>query len=178
MQSWRAIHGVRWITSVLDAATMWKILTFRVVSLWRVSIFRTAKKFAFTWNKGWLVRPNYLASQISLKLVVDESKNTLGTVFERAYLHTGVNTAKMKYVFFLRGHVNESCDLIGSKHGQYFPISAHGHSNALFEGIRRLLFAKYVATNDDFPLSASVLTGIWRILIIKCVTIKDYLSSD
>ena len=30
------------------------------------------------------------------------------------------------YTFFLRGHGNESCNLIGSLPGQYFPISAHG----------------------------------------------------
>ena len=29
------------------------------------------------------------------------------------------------YCFF-RGHGNESCNLIGSLPGQYFPISAHG----------------------------------------------------
>ena len=28
--------------------------------------------------------------------------------------------------FFLRGQGNESCNLIGSLPGQYFPISAHG----------------------------------------------------
>ena len=28
--------------------------------------------------------------------------------------------------FFSRGHGNESCNLIGSLPGQYFPISAHG----------------------------------------------------
>ena len=28
--------------------------------------------------------------------------------------------------FFFRGHGNESCNLIGSLPGQYFPISAHG----------------------------------------------------
>ena len=30
------------------------------------------------------------------------------------------------FIFFLRGHGNESCNLIGSLPGQYFPISAHG----------------------------------------------------
>ena len=40
---------------------------------------------------------NYLASQISFKLVVDESK-IRWEQFLRAYLHTGVNTANMKYV--------------------------------------------------------------------------------
>ena len=30
------------------------------------------------------------------------------------------------YYFFLSGHSNESCNLIGSLPGQYFPISAHG----------------------------------------------------
>ena len=30
------------------------------------------------------------------------------------------------FFFFLRGHGNESCNLIGSYHGPYFPISAHG----------------------------------------------------
>ena len=29
-------------------------------------------------------------------------------------------------LFFFRGHGNESCNLIGSLPGQYFPISAHG----------------------------------------------------
>ena len=32
---------------------------------------------------------------------------------------------KYSYCFF-RGHGNESCNLIGSLPGQYFPISAHG----------------------------------------------------
>ena len=30
------------------------------------------------------------------------------------------------FYYFFRGHGNESCNLIGSKPGQYFPISAHG----------------------------------------------------
>ena len=30
------------------------------------------------------------------------------------------------YYCFFRGHGNESCNLIGSLPGQYFPISAHG----------------------------------------------------
>ena len=30
------------------------------------------------------------------------------------------------YFFFFRGHGKESCKLIGSLPGQYFPISAHG----------------------------------------------------
>ena len=33
--------------------------------------------------------------------------------------------SKVNYCFF-RGHGNESCNLIGSLPGQYFPISAHG----------------------------------------------------
>ena len=33
---------------------------------------------------------------------------------------------KKKHLFFFRGHGNESCNLIGSLPGQYFPISAHG----------------------------------------------------
>ena len=45
-------------------------------------------------------------------------------------------------------------------------------------GIRRLLFVKYVATNDDFPPSALVLTGIRGLLIVKCVTIKNDFSFD
>ena len=32
---------------------------------------------------------------------------------------------KYNYCFF-RGHGNESCNLIGSLPGQYFPISTHG----------------------------------------------------
>ena len=30
------------------------------------------------------------------------------------------------YYFFLKGNSNESFNLIGSLHGQYFPISAQG----------------------------------------------------
>ena len=33
---------------------------------------------------------------------------------------------KWRDYFFLRGPSNESCNLIGSLRGQYFPISAHG----------------------------------------------------
>ena len=33
---------------------------------------------------------------------------------------------KRIYYFFVRGHGNESCYLIGSLPGQYLPISAHG----------------------------------------------------
>ena len=33
---------------------------------------------------------------------------------------------KSKEIYFLRGHGNESFNLIGSLPGQYFPISAHG----------------------------------------------------
>ena len=33
---------------------------------------------------------------------------------------------KLPYYCFFRGHGNESCNLIGSLPGQYFPISAHG----------------------------------------------------
>ena len=36
-----------------------------------------------------------------------------------------VGNISSSYVFF-RGHGNESCNLIGSLPGQYFPISAHG----------------------------------------------------
>ena len=32
----------------------------------------------------------------------------------------------LSYFIFFRGHGNESCNLIGSLPGQYFPISAHG----------------------------------------------------
>ena len=38
-------------------------------------------------------------------------------------VHKGKNN--LNYCFF-RGHGNESCNLIGSLPGQYFPISAHG----------------------------------------------------
>ena len=33
---------------------------------------------------------------------------------------------KKNIYFFFRGHGNESCNLIGSLPGQYFPISDHG----------------------------------------------------
>ena len=33
---------------------------------------------------------------------------------------------KESFYFFLRGHGNESCNLIGSLAGQHFPISTHG----------------------------------------------------
>ena len=39
--------------------------------------------------------------------------------------------SNFKFFFFLRGHGNESCHLIGSQRGPYFPTSAHGHANAL-----------------------------------------------
>ena len=39
------------------------------------------------------------------------------------FVPSGTNTT---YLFFFRGHGNESCNLIGSLPGQYFPISAHG----------------------------------------------------
>ena len=34
--------------------------------------------------------------------------------------------ANIRIYCFFRGHGNESCNLIGSLPGQYFPISAHG----------------------------------------------------
>ena len=37
-----------------------------------------------------------------------------------------MNMSFYLFFFFLRGHGNESCNLIGSLPGQYFPISAHG----------------------------------------------------
>ena len=37
-----------------------------------------------------------------------------------------VKFEKNNTYFFFRGHGNESCSLIGSLPGQYFPISAHG----------------------------------------------------
>ena len=36
----------------------------------------------------------------------------------------------LNFYFFLRGHSNKYCDLIGSWRSSYFPISAHGHGNA------------------------------------------------
>ena len=40
--------------------------------------------------------------------------------------HNDDNDNNLLFFFFLRGHGNESCNLIGSYHGPYFPISAHG----------------------------------------------------
>ena len=53
------------------------------------------------------------------------------------------------FIFFFKVHRNESCDLIGSLPGLYFPISAHGHGNAFVS--RRVhvyflaIFHKYIS---------------------------------
>ena len=41
-------------------------------------------------------------------------------------LELAVYCVVMHIYCFFRGHGNESCNLIGSLPGQYFPISAHG----------------------------------------------------
>ena len=50
--------------------------------------------------------------------------------------HWKYQTCKNTYVyFFLRGHGNESCNLIGSQPGTFFPISALGHGNTFVSWI-------------------------------------------
>ena len=45
---------------------------------------------------------------------------------QRKILFKTTSYKKLPHYFFFRGHGNESCNLIGSLPGQYFPISAHG----------------------------------------------------
>ena len=53
------------------------------------------------------------------------TRDLVGTInFAFSFIITFVVYIKI-YCFF-RGHGNESCNLIGSLPGQYFPISAHG----------------------------------------------------
>ena len=61
---------------------------------------------------------HYLVSPVQEKLHLGKE----------SYLTAGMCTNHIinnNYCFF-RGHGNESCNLIGSLPGQYFPISAHG----------------------------------------------------
>ena len=41
-------------------------------------------------------------------------------------LNVKLHLKRYSFYLFFRGHGNESCNLIGSLSGQYFPISAHG----------------------------------------------------
>ena len=52
--------------------------------------------------------------------------------FFLAYLGFGKITSHLEWdvFFFFRGYGNESCNLMGSWRGPYFPISVHGHGNA------------------------------------------------
>ena len=45
---------------------------------------------------------------------------------QRKILFKTTSYKKLPHYFFFRGHGNESCNLIGSLPGQYFPISTHG----------------------------------------------------
>ena len=60
-----------------------------------------------------------------------EQKWRMNWWFTSCFLESGSATKYVLscidiYINFFRGHGNESCNLIGSLPGQYFPISAHG----------------------------------------------------
>ena len=56
----------------------------------------------------------------------------INIIWAKLMYRSGKDTVKNILLFniliycFFRGHGNESCNLIGSLPGQYFPISAHG----------------------------------------------------
>ena len=96
----------------------------------------------------WTVRENFKHWRLSMtiwQLVVmvrKKCKQAVGTGIavcklyydvirsETLYLTTKLVPYLKQYIIiiFFRGHGNESCKLIGSLPGQYFPISAHGNA--------------------------------------------------
>ena len=49
-----------------------------------------------------------------------------GSVCRSSFFFCSFRNKYYLFIFFSRGHGKESCNLIGSLPGQYFPISAHG----------------------------------------------------
>ena len=71
-----------------------------------------------------MVLPRALVFRVLFKLKQKFSKVSIisGHVLKCSL----TDRAILEFIIFFRGHGNESCNLIGSLPGQYFPISAHG----------------------------------------------------
>ena len=63
-----------------------------------------------------------------IKLLFDQSSGSskYGTICKNTQKYYKPKRLIRCIYCFFRGHGNESCNLIGSLPGQYFPISAHG----------------------------------------------------
>ena len=72
------------------------------------------------------MRPKNFITVIII-IIIDRKRQEKGL-----WIYPNLEKWNISFYFFLRGHGNESCNLIGSLPGQYFPISAHGpgHGNA------------------------------------------------
>ena len=81
--------------------------------------FHSLMKSAFLFSKGLLC--SYDKLLLLRSLVSYRVKHS-----KRNSISTCTHVLIFIYLFFLRGHGNKSCDLIGSLPSQYFPISAHG----------------------------------------------------
>ena len=63
--------------------------------------------------------------QLQIQLQQQAVENSIDT--NNHHIRQSTKSAKSIFIYcFFRGHGNESCNLIGSLPGQYFPISAHG----------------------------------------------------